>query len=67
MGMFSRITPPFLYFRIWPDSQLVRHSAASGHFESRQPSGDWERVVLSAEDLDRLRAVPGPAAVPAFA
>jgi hypothetical protein len=62
MGLFDRTAPPFLFFRIWPDSeQLVRHSAASGHFEAEQPGGGWARVILSAEDLDRLRAVPAPA------
>lgn len=61
MGLFARTSPPFLYFRIWPDSeQLVRHSVASGHFESEQPGGGWVRVTLSAEDLDRLQAVPAP-------
>ncbi|HEY6549836.1 MAG TPA: hypothetical protein VIY71_01405 [Solirubrobacterales bacterium] len=59
MGLFARTSPPFLYFQIWPDSeQLIRHSAASGHFETEQPGGDWACVALSAEDLDRLRAVP---------
>jgi hypothetical protein len=61
MGLFARTSPPFLYFQIWPDSeQLVRHSAASGHFEAEQSGGGWARVTLSAEDLDRLQAVPAP-------